>query len=353
MSQFITNFAKEQEQHYRAAIAKHPNFGLHIKREAFTAWGGVVPDCYSLHRRDGYGGDLGLFWNTFHFLKTGMYKIVTHDGQAHLDDFLACAFIVGDPLINVESISRQSQVYDSDINSPYVYVLDVGGKHDAELLNFDHHQFDRDAIPQCAFSLVLKARGLYHDVKDLWPWLSPTEINDCKGPKAFQEYFGAKKSLIGAKSPIEKFILAEFSKHTGTIYSSWPIFKLMQEFGASLHNDLLRFKERRKEWDAVSVVTIDGITSIDVSHLYAGNDNPLFGAEPFLRGKDVNVLISQDDRGEGFSVIRRQNAATLLDFSKVEHHPLVSFAHKDGFVMKVKPSATSADIQKLLVLSKI
>jgi hypothetical protein len=183
--------------------------------------------------------------------------------------------------------------------------------------------------------------------------LKPLEINDCKGPKAFQDYFEARKSLIGSKSPVEKVILQQFGKETYVAAGSL-LYTLMETIGVSLDTELQMFRERKQIWSEKALLTTNNfITSCDVSALFKGNEQPLFCAEFFLRGKECHVLISSDDRGNGFSVIRRQNAASILDFSKVVNHPLVMFAHADGFVMKVKQSATSDDIQKLIELSRI
>ena len=37
-----------------------------------------------------------------------------------------------------------------------VVVLDVGEKHQHELSNFDHHQFNRNDDPACSFNIVTK-----------------------------------------------------------------------------------------------------------------------------------------------------------------------------------------------------
>ena len=55
--------------------------------------------------------------------------------------------------------------------SPGGLVVDVGGEHDPERGNFDHHQFPRDHDPVCALSLVLQDLGLYEDARNFCEWL--------------------------------------------------------------------------------------------------------------------------------------------------------------------------------------
>ena len=83
--------------------------------------------------------------------------IVTHPGGAHKDDFLACCLLAH---LHGVPIERREPTA-SDLADPLICVVDVGGDHNPDLNNFDHHQFPRDADPLCAFSLVLHHLGLY------------------------------------------------------------------------------------------------------------------------------------------------------------------------------------------------
>ena len=74
--------------------------------------------------------------------------IVTHPGGAHKDDFLACCLLAhlhGSPIQRREPTSE-------DLANPSICVVDVGGEHDAQLNNFDHHQFPRDAPPPVSYT---------------------------------------------------------------------------------------------------------------------------------------------------------------------------------------------------------
>ena len=69
--------------------------------------------------------------------------IVTHPGGAHKDEFLACSVLLAQ---TPSSILRREPT-EEDLSDPQVLVVDVGGRLEPELGNFDHHQFPRDADP--------------------------------------------------------------------------------------------------------------------------------------------------------------------------------------------------------------
>ena len=103
-----------------------------------------------------------------------MQLIVTHPGGAHKDDFLACCL-----LAHLHGIPNQRrEPTDDDLADRSICVVDVGGVHDPEHNNFDHHQFARDAPPLCALSLVLQSIGLYEDALSFCAWLRPAEWLD-------------------------------------------------------------------------------------------------------------------------------------------------------------------------------
>jgi hypothetical protein len=127
----------------------------------------------------------------------------------------------------------------------------------------------------------------------------------------------------------------------------------MEDIGDGLLKQLEDTQERLEELQAgvgfwtvgLKVVSCDA-TCIDRTK------QPSFGLEIFLKtsGNDhVAVTVTQDDRGEGFSLYRR-NDHPAVDFSKLEAHPDVIFAHKGGFIAKTKPNV---DWRKLVDLALV
>ena len=66
-------------------------------------------------------------------------KIITHAGQFHADELLAIATVesfIGGKL----PIERKFQITQEENENPYYLILDIGGKFQPNLGNFDHHQ---------------------------------------------------------------------------------------------------------------------------------------------------------------------------------------------------------------------
>ncbi|MEE2734480.1 MAG: MYG1 family protein, partial [Verrucomicrobiota bacterium] len=103
--------------------------------------------------------------------------ILTHPGGAHKDDYLACSLLVAQHGAPIERREPEQ----GDLDNSAVLVVDVGGEHEPERGNFDHHQFPRDHDPICALSLVLQDLGLYEDAKMFCDWLEPAEWFDTRG----------------------------------------------------------------------------------------------------------------------------------------------------------------------------
>lgn len=65
-------------------------------------------------------------------------KIITHAGQFHADEILACALL---RVLGFDApIERTYTPSESDFADPAVFVLDVGQRYEPEKGNFDHHQ---------------------------------------------------------------------------------------------------------------------------------------------------------------------------------------------------------------------
>jgi hypothetical protein len=82
------------------------------------------------------------------------------------------------------------------------------------------------------------------------------------------------------------------------------------------------------------------------------DDNPTLGLEMFCDGREINpaVTITQDDRGDGLCLFRR-NDDSRIDFSRINGKDGVVFAHTNGFVAKIKPSADCLDLIKQSIVS--
>ncbi|TWT65149.1 MYG1 family protein [Allorhodopirellula solitaria] len=268
-----------------------------------------------------------------------MQLIVTHPGSAHKDDFLACSLLAH---LHGVPIERREPT-DEDLANPLVCVVDVGGSHDPQQSNFDHHQFPRDAPPLCALSLVLQNMGLYEDALSFCAWLRPAEWLDTLGPNETAKLMGIPRTALGElNSPLDTTLLNRFAKQT-ELDSDSPIYQVMCMVGQDIVDYLTSLRERleylKGHCQYWSIPTDnEPIQALFLERSDVLADSPSLGIHAFVHreGKqnDVQALVYPDQRGEGYG-LTRYNDNQRLDFSQIEAHDDVRFAHKRGFVAKV------------------
>lgn len=289
-----------------------------------------------------------------------MKTVVTHPGQSHRDEFLSCCLLIAAG--KVDCIERrdctEEDLTASTYNDPHVIVLDQGGRHEPELLNFDHHQFPREADPACSITLILAYIGIdVEKARKIWGWLEFSELLDSKGPFATAEKLGSNpEALFAGVSPIETTVLRWFEGDS-YIKNTDALWSLMHRIGKEKLDYLNEVFERHEVLDACAdVVKIDGVVVVDASCIDR-DENPVMGLEAWIQtngrirrefpGHTVSVTVTQDDRGSGYCLYRR-NDDPRIDFSALEGKTDVVFAHKGGFVAKLKRLDSQSLVQKCL-----
>lgn len=269
--------------------------------------------------------------------------IITHPGGAHRDDFRAVAIAMA--LFPNATVHRRNPT-EEELEDPTVLILDVGGRHEPERLNFDHHQFPRDHEPVCALTLLLQHLGLYEVAQATWPWLRATEVLDSKGPLALAKEFGLTQEASAAFiEPETGFMVSEFGAGRSDA-------ALMVAYGKHLLAELKDTKERHALLSVQAEAYYVGGNLVLDTRAIAGSDRPAFAVESWLKshGHDPSVVVSNDDRGEGVSLYRR-NDAPGVDFSRLAGDPRVVFAHVGGFIAKTKAGLTEEDLLELLAMA--
>jgi hypothetical protein len=274
-----------------------------------------------------------------------MSTIVTHPGSAHRDEFMACCLAIAAGKCG--RIERRDST-DEDLNDPNVIVLDQGGRHEPALMNFDHHQLPRDAAPTCSITLILPYLGIdVEKARSIWGWLEFSELLDSKGPFATAEKLGSTPdALFAGVSPIETTVLRWFEE-LELIGIRGPLYALMHRIGKEKLDYLNKVTERIEHLrENAKVVEVGGLRFVDGTCIDRA-DNPVLGLEMFAEELgDIAGTITQDDRGEGLSLFRR-NDHPAVDFSRLEGRDGVVFAHKGGFVAKLE-----GGVDPLLMIEK-
>lgn len=271
--------------------------------------------------------------------------ILTHPGSSHKDEFLACCVLLAD---SPAAIVRREPA-GADLADRTIAVVDVGGQHQAELNNFDHHQFPRDHPPMCALSLVLQNLGVYQDALAFCDWLEPTEWLDTRGPQETSRWLGIERNTLAKlNSPIDVTLLRRFAA-VSRLNPGEPLWELMRWIGT----DLLSYvKNLRTRLDFIAEVgefweIKAGSGPFQVLYLPRTEplpDEPSAGLGRFVAshpaGHQVVGLVYPDRRGPGFG-LSRHNDHPGLDFTRIGHCADVHFAHARGFVAKT--SATEPE----------
>ena len=282
-----------------------------------------------------------------------MAKIVTHPGQAHRDDFISVCVIL-DHLresFDFPTVERREPTAE-ELLDPSIWVVDVGGDFNPALRNFDHHQFPKDYPNRCALSLVLEDLGLDSAAKlASGEWVDFTEVLDCKGPFVAASHIGiTREQMLPLESPIESQLLRLWQSEPDTAVMKY----IMAEMGKQWRKYWVGFQTRMKllkeTCSYTPTVGTKGVLFVAVDR----NDNPSLAVEKFCQQQNIDpsVIISQDDRGLGYSLYRR-NDDKSIDFRQIKDNPQVIFAHSNGFIAKTVEGLGRDDLLSLVQQSVV
>lgn len=273
-------------------------------------------------------------------------RILTHPGGAHKDDLLAvcvCVAKYGAPVVRRDPTQEE-------LDDGSIAVVDVGGLHDPERMNFDHHQFDRDHAPTCALSLVLDHLGLYEDARHFCDWLEPAEWFDSRGPKKTAEMLGVPRRAVSQlNSPIDITLLHRFAR-VSELSAGDPLYEFMRFVGEDLLEYLRVARERIdfvrgrvQHWSLPHQSEV--IEAVFLPRTDPLADEPSTAVSNYIRAEKlegVAAIVYPDRRGEGYGIGRYEDHPQL-DFSLVGSEPDVRFAHKSGFMCKT----STTDLKRL------
>jgi hypothetical protein len=265
-------------------------------------------------------------------------SIITHPGGAHKDDFLACSVFLHDHPV---SIFRR-EPNDSDLLDSSIAVLDVGGHHEPEKFNFDHHQFPREHVPTCALSLVLQYLGIYEDAREFCSWLEVAEWFDCRGPKDTAEWLEMDRDTLGKlNSPLDITMLKSFAAQTEH-HPGEPVWEIMRMIGRDLFEFITGLRARLNEvskytevWDIMRGESGFKVLFLPRSDSLPDDASGVLGYQVKALGLEEEILavVAPDSRGNGYGM-RRFNDDLRLDFSRLEGEADIHFAHARGFIAK-------------------
>jgi hypothetical protein len=276
-------------------------------------------------------------------------KIVTHPGDAHLDDLLSVSVALAIDAVwprdgSWAQVVERREPTMEELDDPEVVVLDVGGKFNPSVSNFDHHQLPRDAEAECALSLY--ARGLSWkgesviEAFGITKWFHTLKIADSKGPFQLAKELGTTPEVVFAlHSPLERALLQLFQakeilyKHPPVqdnpeeVNSLWDV---LRQVGQRLLDDAVENLKRVKALDGLCrIVEISGVSG------YVLESDDITGTETWRERSAPGTMFSvvYDNRGPGWTLYRYDDCPDL-DFSRLQGREEIAFAHKGGFIAK-------------------
>lgn len=276
-------------------------------------------------------------------------RIVTHPGRAHKDEILAVAFLLATG--RIDQVCRREPTQE-DLEDPNTYVIDVGGRHEPALLNFDHHQLPRDAAPCCALTLVLEHLGWQDAARSVLQWFDQVELLDSKGPRVAAEALGmTADNFAKILDPIGSAVCRWFGDAT-LLQRGDFLFELLERLGRDYTSYLQKVTERLGELsERAVIVQVAGCTVIDVTAIDR-DDDPLLGLEMWVRQRTPQSIatVSQATRGNGVTLYRRTGAEARLDFGRIKGQPGVEFVHASGFLAQIAPGADWIPLMRAAVV---
>jgi len=273
-----------------------------------------------------------------------MYKIVSHPGSAHKDDFLSVSVLLA-TLKQAEVFRREPT--EEDLNDPDTYVVDVGLELTPERHNFDHHQ-DR-SLP-CAFHLVMQHLGHHDAAMLMFAWYPHMSMMDVSGPYRTAEHLGVDSSvLFASSSPIDGYIISTFAS-LESLNAQNPLYDLMKSLGenmiALIGRKMERLERLKSEAKVVQVKHLKAVVS-------AIDNSPKLAMELYLRFLDdenIVMSITPSNRGEGWELLRLGDN-TIVDFRVIENNPEVLFVHGSGVLAKTHKRLPMDEVIKLACMA--
>lgn len=291
--------------------------------------------------------------------------IVTHAGRAHRDEFYAVGLALH--IFGPYAVWRRIPT-EEELNSPKVLVLDVGGRHEPELLNFDHHQLPKEQL-DCTLSLMAKHFYVDPETKamtfhELWkdaPWYKAVILQDTKGPAGMAKFLGLDSMPPEFMSGVELFCLQEFAR--GRCMGGPEEFEVVDHYWCKFCTKLIQAKIRTAQDfikqqkliaanHEVRVIKRHRIPWMKSIVVFWAPEAGVFGLNAYIEKSKirVDITITKDPRTGGLSLYRLHDDGPF-DFSKLEGMDNVLYADHRGFLATAERDTPWSRIEALIVLS--
>ncbi len=289
--------------------------------------------------------------------KNMIKTVITHNGSAHQDEFLAsCILLAKESQIDsIIRVSMDDYRMPSFLEDKSKCVIDMGRKLDSTMENYDHHQ---DVNLPCSFTLILDKYGIREKVFECFTWARVVCKNDTRGIIGAVESFNVglptelKYKFVYDSifsNPICQFILSKYEKYSviSNIVNE-DMFDMMKELGNWILNEIEKLDIRKENFEKYhKIINVNGFFGIDVSNIPNDGMEPSFGfgAWSNLKGYVVDFIVNRDTRSENAVRIVRYN--TKIDLLKIKNNNGIIFAHANGFLATMTKESISSNLEDL------
>lgn len=265
-----------------------------------------------------------------------MVKILTHGGNAHVDEVIAIALI---------SIAEEQEVhieraYPSEETdySNYDFVVDVGRRFDGEKF-FDHHQNTPETEGKSATTLVVEEyfpgvleAGLVNELSGLFERIG---MQDTKGlTKTRKKY---ENEEVKPFMTLEFGLVEEFKTNPNFIVNRVivPILKRALNF----REEVIKASEFLKKNSEILEVK-GSVKALKITKEFDGGYKAFNKAQTnIIDENDISVVYNYDNGSDGRVLFRTSFGEKVgIDLTKVNPESPI-FIHKAGFLAKFHPSS--------------
>lgn len=286
-----------------------------------------------------------------------MSVIFTHDGKAHMDEFLACAIIKfalreqeqfkvirtkETTIFNLAAI-KGSEVTDED------FLVDMGKSYNPNVRLFDHHQDDDAVRGECAASLVAKALCPQILEDGLWSALiARVTYQDNNGINAVKTKYGI--SSIESFMPPEWWLLNWFERDPDAA-SDFVSYELenRQVFlsGVKRAKEFLSKEENAEICNMPTGEKFLFVKTIDKTFC-TKELNAAQGS--FIEKHNLIACIGFSDRDtHARTLFLTREGEKSFDLTKIKDVPGITYVHHSGFLANFVPKGDNDHIEHFIM----
>jgi hypothetical protein len=262
--------------------------------------------------------------------------IVTHGGNAHLDDFLSCCLVLSKE-DNIDRIERRAHTL-AEIRDKNVWLLDIGTDFDPQKKIIDHHQA---VMQDCTLSLLLKYWKRWDEATKVFGWLERVVLIDSIGPRNTLEKLHLPFSVLYQFDSYLEIVILDIFEEKKVIKRGSSLFVLMKRIGDKFFSDI------RDYYNAIEIINenyhfsmVGNVPVIECLDIERKDKNNFFGRALSEKRRKLwgegGVSVIPNNRPPDSIALKRYDNDIRVDFNRVQEDDHIEFIHPQGFFMVIR-----------------